>query len=180
MRLNASDAKLYRKLSGYRNQSATPSRPEFPGIARIYSAPVYATRPALVSSYEMRDGKMVRVLRKVTSMVVMARYHQRPEPALVMGEHTYPADHPRAGQKYNGPQLEMLPVVKKVAVTGPKAQYRQLKRLHKKGVMSAFARLSPAQLGKDFVQFVKDEAARVGETGALRDAQFDPAPVEAA
>jgi hypothetical protein len=135
MRLNAKIAKELRGSAGYVNQSATPSKPEFPGIARMYSMPVYSTRPHLTSSYEMKEGRMTRVFRKSTSMGVVGRKGREPIIPLVMAQHTYPADHPKAGQTYMGPKLELVPVTKPIAATGEKKVYRQLKRLHKRGLL---------------------------------------------
>lgn len=136
MRLNAKTAKEMRRASKYRNQSATPSHPEFPGVARLYSAPVYATRAKVETSYEKRGGEMVKVYRNKTSMVMVHFRHRRSEPQLVMDWQIYPKDHPKAGERFWGPKLEMIPVAKAVTVTGEKKIYRGLKRLFRKGLLN--------------------------------------------
>lgn len=137
MRLNAKAAKEMRSAAKYRNQTATPSHPEFPGVARLYSAPVYATRTKVEHSYEKRNGEMVKVLRNKRSMVMVHFRGRRSEPQLVMDWQVYPKDHPKAGEKFWGPKLEVIPVAKPVAATGAKKIYRNLKRLYRKGLLNA-------------------------------------------
>lgn len=156
MRLNAKVARELRAAAQYRQQTATPSKPTFPGVARFYTMPVYARRSTLKSSYERKNGEMVRVFTKVSSLVVVGRKGREPIPVIVMGEHAHPATftdkkgverpHPKAGQKYMGPKLEMVPATKPISATGEKKVYRQLKRLHAQGLLKP-GRIDLARLG---------------------------------
>lgn len=148
MRLNAKTAKELRAEARYRNQSVTPSRPEFPGIARFYTHPVYMTRTATYTTYERRDGFMVRIFHKRTSMHVVCRKGKEPTVPMLMVQHAYPAylpgpdgkpsdvSHPKAGETYMGPKLEMVPVSKPIHASGEKKVYRSLKRLHAQGLLA--------------------------------------------
>lgn len=144
MRLNAKVAKELRRAAKYRNQTATPSRPEFPGVARLYSAPVYMTRPHLSSSYVWKRGEgWVKMWTKSTSMHVIARKGKEPTIPLLM-EH----DAKTCTMK---PKLEIIAVAKRVTATAEKHIYRQLKRLNARGL------LAPAHLEQELIQFVNAE-----------------------
>src|SRR5258706_16482680 len=49
--MNDKLAKSLRHAAGYRNQTATPGVIPFPGVARMYSHPVYSMRETKKSSY---------------------------------------------------------------------------------------------------------------------------------
>ena len=156
MRLSARTAKSLRAEAQYVNQTRTPSHPEFPGVARIYSAPVYQTRAAFSTEYRRLHGvpKPERVTIKRTAMAVTGHMGREQIVPIEMEMKRYPATieierpdgttvevaHPRAGQVYHEPRLELVPVTKAISATGPKAVYRKLKRLHKKGLLAAAAR----------------------------------------
>lgn len=127
MRLNAKVAKELRAAAKYRNQTATPSKPIFPGVARFYTMPVYMTRPAMRSSYVRRDGVMVKLWTKTTSMHVIARHGKEPTIPMLM--------EPDAKTGAMIPKLEMIPVTKPVTVTNQKKIYRALKRLNRQGFL---------------------------------------------
>lgn len=44
-RLNAKTAKMLRKAAGYKNQTATPAAPPFPGIHHLMDFPLFKKRP---------------------------------------------------------------------------------------------------------------------------------------
>lgn len=145
MRLNSKVAKELRGAAKYRNGTATPSKPEFPGVARLYSMPVYTTHTRTFSSYEVKEGEMTRVYRRRTKVQFYSARHRRPEPRLLMVQHTQPASikvdgadvpNPKAGQTFWEPKLELVPVTKPIQAAAEKKVYRALKRMHKRGLLA--------------------------------------------
>jgi hypothetical protein len=147
MRLNAKVAKELRAAAQYRNQTATPSTPKFPGVARLYSMPVYMTRPAMRSSYVSRNGEMVKLWTKATAMHVIGRKGKEPIIPILM-------EHDAKTQEMT-PKLELVPVTRPITVTDQKKIYRALKRLNRRGL------LAPAGLEQELKDFVRSEGHAV-------------------
>lgn len=134
MRLNAKVCKELRKAAEYINQSKTPGSMPFPGIARMYSHPVYTRREAVTTTYEKKDGKMVRVYHKRASMNVLGRKGTQEFIPTLM-EPTYDKETGEfAGNKV---KLELVPVTKPARLVDcAKAAYRDLKRMAREGMLA--------------------------------------------
>jgi len=133
MRVNAKTAKELRKAAGYVNQSSTPGTMPFPGIARMYSHPVYQTRDSFHTTYEKRGGRWVRVYHKRKAMAVIGRVGQQEIVLPALEEKVYPKN----GATYYGPVTELVPVSKPARLKNcAKAVYRDLKRMLRQGILS--------------------------------------------
>lgn len=131
--MNLKKAKMLRGIAGYRNQTATPGTMPFPGVARAYRHPVYATR-----TYKRRDGTTV------THMVI-----HNGKPVLEMetfaaGKLPVEFDADGKPTAFNTEPVtrvkeELVPVTKpaKLDPKCPKGVYRSLKRLHRKGLLDS-------------------------------------------
>lgn len=121
--MNDKLAKACRAAAGYRHQSATPGVIPFPGVARLYSHPVYTTREVVKSSYVRLPGleKTTKVFTTLTRMVL----DSRGKPIMEM--ETKPD--PKTGMIM--PKTQLVPVAKPVRLDPqcPKGLYRALKKL---------------------------------------------------
>lgn len=128
--MNDKLAKALRKAAGYRNQSATPGVCPFPGIARMYTHPVYSTRSTKKSSYiRLPMGeKFTKVFTTVTRLVL----DSRGKPVIEMGAQP----DPKTGAIV--PKTNLVPVVKpaRLEQQSPKGMYRALKRLARKKMLA--------------------------------------------
>lgn len=132
MRLNAKVCKELRKAAGYINQSKTPGSMPFPGIARMYSHPVYTRREKVFTTYEKKGGQMVRVFHKRIAMNVMGRKGREEFIPMMMEERT----DEKTGKKYQAPKLDLVPVTKPARLVDCiKASYRDLKRMAREGLL---------------------------------------------
>lgn len=132
MRLNAKVCKEIRKAVGYVNQSQTPGVMPFPGVARMYSHPVYTKRESVSTTYEKKDGQMVRVFHKRVAMNVVGRKGREPFIPMLMETIT----DEKTGKTSHQPKLELVPVTKPARLVDCiKASYRDLKRMARAGML---------------------------------------------
>ena len=138
--MNQGLAKTLRAAAQYRNQSATPGILPFPGVARMYKHPVYATRVTTKTCYHrlpMMD-KVTKVFTRVKHMVV-DRWGKG-----VLEMETLPDGVTRVKE-------QLVPVTKPARLDPQcaKAKYRALKRLARKGLLLSTAAALIAQQGKE-------------------------------
>lgn len=132
MRLNAKVCKELRHTVQYFNQSATPGTMPFPGVARMYSHPVYTRREKVFTTYEKKDGRMVRVLHKRIAMNVLGRKGREQFIPLMMEQFT----DEKTGQQRFKPKLDLVAVTKPARLADcAKANYRRLKRMARSGML---------------------------------------------
>lgn len=127
--MNDKLAKSLRHAAGYRQQSATPGVIPFPGVARLYSHPVYTTRSTKKSSYVKLPGmeKTTKVFTTLTRFVLDGRG----KPIMEMN----PKPDPKTGMFL--PKTELVPVAKPVRLDPqcPKGLYRALKKFAKQNTL---------------------------------------------
>lgn len=124
--MNDKIAKALRGAAKYRNQTATPGVIPFPGVARMYSHPVYATRQTKKSSYIKLPllEKTTKVFTTLTRFVLDG--HGKP----IMEMNSQPD--PKTGICL--PKTELVAVPKPVRLDPqcPKGLYRALKKFARK------------------------------------------------
>lgn len=125
--MNDKLAKMLRHHAQYRNQSATPATMPFPGVARMYSVPVYQTRERVKPSYAILPllAKPIKVFTTLRRMIL--DHKGRPIPEMDVN--------PTTGAKT--PRTELVPVSKPARLdpTSAKGKYRALKRLARKQLL---------------------------------------------
>lgn len=149
--MNSKTAKLLRKAAGYRNQTATPGTMPFPGVARGYKHPVYATRTARKSSYIYHVGEWLKVFTDVTRMV----HNHREKPVLEM-EVRDGVPQPK----------EALIAVSKPGMLNPqqpKGVYRGLKRIERRVGLLRLARWLRGADDSEISRLVKDMNAFIAK-----------------
>lgn len=143
--MNDKKAKMLRAAAKYDPSAPQPKMP-FPGVARAYKHPVYATRLTTKTSYVRlpMDSKTTKVRTQVRRMVT----DNREKPVLEMETHQPgtlptafgPDGKPTAFNKHVvvRPKEQLVPVSKpgRHAPRSPKGVYRGLKRLAKKGLLT--------------------------------------------
>lgn len=120
--MNDKLAKMLRGHAQYRNQSKTPAAMPFPGVARLYTHPVYQTREVVKSAYAILPllAKPTKVFTTVRRFVLDQRGRPIPE---MTDEKT--------------PKTELVPVSKPARLdpASAKGKYRALKRLARKRLL---------------------------------------------
>jgi hypothetical protein len=160
--MNQRLSKDLRVAAEYRNQSATPGVMPFPGVARVYKHPVYATRITTKTTYQRLPlaDKTSKVFTRVRHMVV-DRYGKSVLEMETLAPGTVPVSFSDDGKNtptaFNEHTLtrvkEQLVPVTKPARLDPqcaKGKYRALKRLARKGLLPTLgAAIIAAQQGKE-------------------------------
>jgi hypothetical protein len=154
--------KVLRLAAGYRNQSATPGVLPFPGVARMYKHPVYATRMTTKTTYQRLPlaTEVSKVFTRVKRMVV-----DRWGKAIVEMESLAPGTVPTAFSDdgkgtptaFNKHTIirvkeQLIPVANPARLDPQcaKGKYRALKRLARKGLLlNVGAAIIAAQQGKE-------------------------------
>ena len=127
--MNDKLAKSLRHAAKYRNQSATPGVIPFPGVARMYSHPVYTTRQTKKSSYVKLP--MMEGVTKVFTTLRRLALDGRGKPILEM------ADKPDPKTGVIMPKTELVAVPKPARLDSqcPKGLYRALKKFAKQNML---------------------------------------------
>lgn len=143
--MNGKQAKALRRAAGYRNQAATPGVMDFPGVARFVKHPKFETHEAIKTSYVFLPGGV-----KPTKV-------QTPVQRLTLGRDRKPVplieENPDYGKPIPGTDglidagqfrqaFDLVPNSKpgRLRTTEPKGIYRTLKKLAKRGLLSAAAK----------------------------------------
>lgn len=143
--MNGKQAKALRRAAGYRNQAATPGVMDFPGVARFVKHPKFETHEAIKTSYVFLPGEA-----KPTKV-------QTPVQRLTLGRDHKPValieENPDYGKIIPGteglidaeqfrPAFDLVPNSKpgRLRTNEPKSVYRMLKKLAKRGLLSAAAK----------------------------------------
>jgi hypothetical protein len=140
--MNAKLAKSLRATAGYRNMSATPATMPFPGVARIYTHPVYQTRLTKKSSYAKLP--MNETVTKVFTTLRRLKHNHLEKPVLEV------VTDPKTGLPTT--KTALVPVSKPARLNAaePKGVYRGLKRLARKGLIMELGRqITAAYLPKE-------------------------------
>jgi len=122
--MNAKTAKLLRRITGYRNSTATPSgAPEFPGVARFYQHPVYT------------QGKRFRFVVgrgyvAIDSQLVLEMVYEVTDPDTLESNWYAASAHVPPELVVVRPKTSLVPVTKPIHVRRdtPRGKYRFLKR----------------------------------------------------
>jgi len=127
--MNEKAAKMLRHAAGYRNQTATPGVIPFPGVARMYSHPVYTTRLTKKSSYVKLP--LMEKTTKVFTTLKRFVLDGRGKPIIEMNSQP----DPKTGIRM--PKTELVAVVKPVRLDPkcPKGLYRALKKFAKRNTL---------------------------------------------
>lgn len=130
--MNSKTAKMLRGRAGYRNSSATPSTMPFPGVARLYTHPVYKTHKTKKSGY-IKLPMSERVTKVFTTLERLVHDHKQ-KPILDM------QTDPKTGE--SKVKTTLVPVSKPARLNAaePKGVYRGLKRLARKGLLMELGR----------------------------------------
>jgi hypothetical protein len=140
--VNAKLAKSLRATAGYRNQSATPGTMPFPGVARLYTHPVYMTHQTRKSSFAKLP--MIEKVTKVFTTLTRLKHNHVEKPILEV------VTDPKTG--LTTPKTTLVPVSKPARLNAaePKGVYRGLKRLARKGLIMELGRqITAAYLPKE-------------------------------
>jgi hypothetical protein len=144
--VNSKTAKQLRRAAGYRNQTATPGLMDFPGVARMVKHPRFERRETVKTSYEFLPGleKPVKVDTPVSRLVLGPR--RQPIPVV--------ETNPDFGKPIHGlpgvidaqeirQAFDLVPTTKpaRLRPTEPKGVYRALKRLARRGLLDAAAKV---------------------------------------
>lgn len=130
--MNSKTCKRLRAAAGYRNATATPSTMPFPGVARMYSHPVYLTHYTRKSSY-VRLPLSEKTTKVFTTLERLA-HDDRERPVVKMDLD------PKTG--LSKPKAALVPVSMPARLNAaePKGVYRGLKRLARKGLIMELGR----------------------------------------
>lgn len=143
--MNGKQAKALRRAAGSRNQTATPGVMDFPGVARFVKHPKFATHETIKTSYVLLPGE-----EKPTKV-------QTPMQRLTLGRDRKPVALIEENPDYGKPILgtdglidaeqfrqafDLVPNSKpgRLRTNEPKGIYRTLKKLARRGRLSAAAK----------------------------------------
>lgn len=121
-RLNAKTAKMFRKIAGYRNQTATPTSPPFPGIHHLAEFPLFQKRPRNSKPGDVMKGHLIGN-RRFIPVPAMETYKYTDEAGMVHSELRQ--------------TTQPLPITKPAVHDSktPKGIYRRTKSLYKNGLL---------------------------------------------
>lgn len=143
--MNGKKAKHLRRAAGYRNQTATPGVMDFPGVARFVKHPKFEMHMAIKTSYEFLPGddKPTKVSTPVQRLTLGR--NRQPIPLI--------EENPEYGKIIHGTEglidaeqfrhaFDLVPNSKpgRLRTNEPKGIYRTLKKLAKRGLLSAAAK----------------------------------------
>lgn len=143
--MNGKQAKALRRAAGYRNQSTTPGAMDFPGVARFVKHPKFETHEAIKTSYVFLPGeaKPTKVQTPVQRMTLDR--DRKPVPLI--------EENPGYGKPIEGMDglvdaeqyrqaFDLVPNSKpgRLRTNEPKGIYRALKKLARRGLLSAAAK----------------------------------------
>lgn len=143
--MNGKQAKALRRAAGYRNQAATPGVMDFPGVARFVKHPKFETHEAIKTSYVFLPGGVKPT--KISTPVQRLTLGRNRQPIPLIEENPdYGKPLPGTDGLLDAEQFrqafDLVPNSKpgRLRTNEPKGIYRMLKKLAKRGLLSAAAK----------------------------------------